>query len=228
MLIFAENLITMAYKAVVVGASGLIGKKLISILWQWPEYDEIVSLGRKKIELKNKKLKQFIVDFDHLDNYAEHINGHAVFCCLGTTQSKSPDKDAYYIIDHDYPVKLAEIAKKNSVDQYHLVSSIGANTSSSSFYLKTKGETEEDVKSVGLDCLHIYQPSVLTGYRANRGLLERFTIGFMRIVNPVLIGPLAKYQSISAYKVAMAMFKQSLKNKTGVFIHRSDQIKKIK
>jgi nucleoside-diphosphate-sugar epimerase len=218
----------MAYKAVVVGASGLIGRKLLNILWHWPEYDEIVSIGRKKINIKNKKLTQLIVDFDHLDSYADQINGHALFCCLGTTKAKTPNPHEYYVIDHDYPVKLAEIAHKNKVGRYHLVSSIGANAGSSSFYLKTKGETENDIKSLGLHCLHIYQPSVLTGHRNDRGLLEQFTIKFMWLVNPLLIGPLRKYQSVPAYKVAMAMFKQSLKNKDGVFIHASDQIKKTK
>jgi len=227
MRIFAKNFIKMAYKAVVVGASGLIGRKLLNILWQWPEYDEVVSLGRKKVNLKNKKLTQHIVDFDHLENYAEHINGRVVFCCLGTTREKTPDQNEYKVIDHDYPIKLAEIARKNNVEQFHFISSVGANKDSSTFYLKLKGQTEESLKEIGLDCLHIYQPSLLTGHRVDSRLREELAVLLMRLINPLLIGPLKKYRSIPAYTVAMAMFKQSLKNKDGVFVHPSDKIKRL-
>jgi len=218
----------MAYKAIVVGGSGLIGRKLINVLSQWPEYDEIVSLGRKKIKLKNKKLSQLIVDFDKLDHYAEEINGHAVFCCLGTTKKKTPDLTEYRKIDHDYPVKLAEIAKRNGVEQFHLVSSLGANKNSSAYYTRMKGETEEDLKSVGMNSLFIYQPSILTGARVERRPVEKIAVMIMKIIDPLLFGSLKKYKSIPAYTVAFAMFKTSLKNKQGIFTYPSDKIKEIK
>lgn len=217
----------MANKAVIVGASGLIGRKLLNILLQWPDYGEIISLGRKKIQLKNNRLTQVIVDFDHLDNYEKYINGHTLFCCLGTTLKKTPNLKEYRQIDHDYPVALAEIAKKNGIKEYHFVSSMGANTGSRYFYTRTKGETEKDLQAVNMNCLHIYQPSLLTGYRNDRGVMEEVAIGVMKVINPLLMGPLKKYRSIPAYTVAMAMFKQSLKNKEGVFIYPSDQIKKL-
>jgi uncharacterized protein YbjT (DUF2867 family) len=218
----------MAYKAIVVGGSGLIGRKLLNILSQRPEYSEIISLGRKKVNLRYKTLKQVIVDFDHLDNYAEHINGHAVFCCLGSTRNKTPDLNEYRIIDHDYPIKLAEIAKKNGVEQFHLVSSIGANKDSSNFYIKLKGETEEAVKAMGLNCLFIYEPSVLTGQRYDRRPKEELVAWLMKVINPLLFGSFRKYRSIFAYTVAMAMFKQSLKSKSGTYTYTSDKIKEIK
>ena len=218
----------MSYKAIVVGGSGLIGRKLINVLSQWPEYDEIVSLGRKKIKLKNKKLSQLIVDFDKLEDYAAEINGHAVFCCLGSTKKKTPDLKEYRKIDHDYPVKLAEIAKKNGVEQFHLVSSLGANKNSSAYYTRMKGETEEDLKKVGTNSLFIYQPSILTGNRTERRPVEKIAGIIMKIIDPLLFGSLKKYKSISAYTVAFAMFKTSLKNKQGTFTYPSDKIKEIK
>ncbi len=219
----------MVKKAIVVGGSGLIGGKLLDILYDWPEYDEILCLGRKKINIKNKKTTQVIVDFDHLEKYSEHIKGHAVFCCLGSTKKKTPNLDDYYKIDHDYPLQLAKIAKNNDVAQYHLVSSIGANKNSSNFYTRTKGETEEDIKAAALTItsLHIYRPSLLTGNRTESRLIEKIAAGIMTIINPLLFGKLKKYQSIPAYTVAMAMFKQSLKNDPGVFIYASDKIKQL-
>src|ERR1700744_6411090 len=202
----------MAYKAVIIGGSGLIGRKLINILLQWPGYDEIVCLSRKKISITADRLTQIVVDFDHLENYAEHINGHACFCCIGTTKSKTPDEQQYRKIDHNYPVKLAEIAKQNGMSQYHFVSSIGANKNSKTFYTRLKGETEEDLKAIGLKSMLIYRPSFLTGERNESRVMETILVTIMKVVNPLLVGSLKKYRSIRAYDVALAMYQQSLKN----------------
>ncbi|MDB4901071.1 MAG: nucleoside-diphosphate sugar epimerase [Mucilaginibacter sp.] len=217
----------MAIKAIIAGASGLIGSKLLDILLQQPEYDEILILVRKELSIKHKKLTQLIVDFDTLDNYSKAITGHAVFCCLGSTRKKTPDLNDYRKVDHDYPLQLAQIAYKNGISQYHLVSAIGADAASSNFYTKMKGEVEEDIKKIGLSGLYIYQPSFLTGERKENRLVERIFIPIMKVINPLLIGNLKKYRSIPAVTVAMAMYKQSLKNEEGVFIYPSDKIKQL-
>jgi uncharacterized protein YbjT (DUF2867 family) len=226
MRIFAEkyNLI-MSKKAIIAGASGLIGSKLLDSLLRKPDYDQVLILVRKELPIEHKKLVQLIIDFDELDEHTSAITGHAVFCCLGSTQKKTPDLSVYRKIDHDYPVKLAQLAKQNGVNQYHLVSAIGANSNSSNFYTKTKGETEDDLQKAGLKCLHIYQPSLLTGDRKESRPMERVFAGIMKVINPLLIGGFKKYRSIPAQTVALAMFKESLKNDEGVFIHTSDKIK---
>jgi uncharacterized protein YbjT (DUF2867 family) len=227
MCIFAEILIAVTKKAIIAGASGLIGSTLLDVLLQQPEYDAVLILVRKELAISHEKLTQLVVNFDKLELYAKAITGHAVFCCLGSTRKKTPDLETYRKIDHDYPLQLANIALKNGVEQYHLVSAIGANASSSNFYTKMKGETENDIKQVGLHSLDIYQPSILTGDRKERRVAERIFIGLMRIINPLLIGGLKKYRSIPAATVAMAMYKQSLQNRGGVFTHPSDQIKQL-
>lgn len=216
---------SVANKAIIAGASGLIGSKLLDILLKQPEYDEVLILVRKELAIQHQKLAQLIINFDELTNYAGSISGHAIFCCLGSTRRKTPDLNDYRKIDHDYPLKLAEIALKNGVEQYHLVSAIGANSSSSNFYTKMKGEAEDDIKKVGLPCLHIYQPSLITGDRKERRLTERFFLGMMKIIDPLLTGSLKKYRSIPATTIAMAMFKQSLQKGAGVFTHPTDKIK---
>jgi uncharacterized protein YbjT (DUF2867 family) len=215
----------MSNTAVIAGASGLIGSKLLNTLLHEPYYDEVLILVRKALPVSHKKLVQMVVNFDELESYDHGVTGHAVFCCLGSTKKKTPDLAMYRKIDHDYPLKLAQIAKQNNVEQYHLVSAIGANSHSSNFYTKMKGETEEAIEKVGLQCLHIYQPSVLTGERQESRPLERFIIGLMKVIDPLLIGGLKKYRSISAAMVARAMYNESIKKQEGVFVHASDKIK---
>ncbi len=217
----------MAYKAIIAGASGLVGSHLLQILLAQPEYGEILALVRKELPVTHKKLVQLVVDFDHLDQHKAAIAGHALFSCLGTTRKKTPDLTVYRKIDFDYPVQLAKIAKINNVNQYHLISSIGANVASSTYYLKLKGETEQAIEKLQLPCLHIYQPSALTGNRKEFRLGERIAVTLMKIINPLLTGSLKKYRSIAAQTVAMAMYKQSLITQEGVFVHLSDHIQQL-
>jgi uncharacterized protein YbjT (DUF2867 family) len=221
----AGNTSIMSKTAIITGASGLIGSKLLNILLHSKEYEKVISLGRKKIKVKHRKLQQEIIDFDDPDTYEQFIYGDAFFCCLGTTAKKTPDKAIYYKIDHDYPVSLARSACAKRVPQFHFISAIGADASSSNFYLKTKGETERDLKNAGVDGLFIYQPSLLTGRKKNQRLGERIAVVVMKIINPLLLGGLKKYRSIAGLTVARAMFKQSLKEKKGVSVYTTDQIK---
>jgi len=216
----------MTKTAIITGASGLIGSKLLTMLLHSKEYEVVVSLGRKKVKKKHVKLRRVIVDFEDPDTYAQHLNGDVFFCCLGTTRKQTPDKEDYYKIDHDYPTNLAKAAKKMGIKQFHFISAIGADASTSNFYLKTKGETEKDLRNIGLESLFIYQPSLLTGKRRNQRLGERAAAFVMAVVNPLLLGGLKKYKSIAALTVARAMFNQSLKETKGVSVYTTDQIKK--
>jgi len=217
----------MANKAVVAGASGLIGSNLLSILLQEPDYDEVLILVRNELPIQHKKLIQLKVDFAHLNDYQAYINGNVIFCCLGSTRKKTPDLNVYRRIDHDYPLQLAQMAKESGIPQYHLVSSIGANVSSSNYYTKMKGEVEADIEKISLPGLHIYRPAFLTGDRKENRPAERILVPLMAFLNPLLIGKLKKYRTIAAETVAWAMYKQSLKNKEGIFIYPSDKIKEL-
>ena len=214
-------------KAIIAGATGLIGNELLNILLENSDYQEVLILTRSEVSISHKKLVQLVVDFDRLEKYADAITGDAIFCCLGSTKKKTPRMADYRKVDFQYPVELGEIATANHIKQYHLVSAIGADMHSANFYTKMKGETEYALIHLGLPCLHIYQPSALTGQRKEKRLLEGLALGFMAIVNPLLIGRYKKYRSIAAKTVAKAIYNQSLKPQNGLFIHPSDHIQNL-
>lgn len=217
----------MARKAIIAGASGLIGKALLQNLLNGNQYDEVLVLVRKELSFQHKKLKQLIVDYTRLKDYTDLIMGDVIFCCLGTTKQKTPNEMEYRKIDHDYPLQLAEIAKQNNIRQYHFVSATGANASAKVFYSRLKGETEDDIIKLGLPSLHIYRPMLLTGKRKEIRIGEKIGAAILTIFDPFLVGFLKRYRSIAAETVAKTMYKQSLKNEAGVFIYRSDKIQKL-
>lgn len=217
----------MPHKVIIVGASGLIGSNLLSQLITSEDITEITILVRKQLGISNPKLKEIVIDFENLNEYASQIQGDILFCCLGTTKSKTPNAQEYRRIDLDYPLSLAKISLQNRVSQFHLVSSMGANPESNSAYLKLKGELETELKKLNIKSIHIYQPSFLEGNRHEKRPIEKIMLPLMKLINPLLLGNWENYRSIKAETVAKAMINQSKKELTGIFTYQSKQIKEL-
>ena len=213
--------------AIIIGASGLIGRELLSLLLEQKEFENVKIFVRKSLGVQHNKLTEIITDFSSLQSISKSINGDVIFCCLGSTKSKTPDLSDYKKVDHDYPLFFANEGIKNGLDQFHLVSALGANAKSSNFYTKMKGETEDELKHLSIPSIFIYQPSFLNGNRTENRPLEKVVLFIMKLIDPLLVGNLKKYQSINAITVAKAMINESIKNKKGIFVHKSDQIKEL-
>ena len=59
----------MAKKAIIVGATGLIGKELVKVLLESDLYEEVKVLVRKSVHINHTKLSEYIVDFENLSIY---------------------------------------------------------------------------------------------------------------------------------------------------------------
>ena len=217
----------MSKRAILLGATGLIGSDLLNKLLANHYYNEVLAISRKEIKINHSKLKQLIIDFEDINKYEVEITGDEVFCCLGSTVKKTPNLSVYRKIDYQYPLDVAQIAFKNGAKSYHLVSAMGANAKSRLFYSRTKGEVERDLQKIPFEAIHIYQPALLDGNRKEKRTSEKIMMGLFRLLNPILIGPFKKYKSIKIEKVASAMLKQAQKKVKGIFIYQSDEIEEL-
>jgi uncharacterized protein YbjT (DUF2867 family) len=217
----------MKKKAILVGASGATGSSLLFQLLENKNYSDVLVLARRELRIQHTKLKQLIIDFDRVNDYAAEINGDVVFCCLGTTKSQTPDEQQYRKIDYQYPLDIARLAKNNGAKSYHLISFIGANKNSSFFYPRIKGELENDLRSVPFENIHIYRPFLLDAPRKDKRFTEVAVNVMMQIINPLLIGGLKKYRSIKAENIAKAMIRLSLEDRKGLFIHEPNEIQRL-
>ena len=158
--------------ALVFGSSGLIGNELLNIIVQNNNYNHIKLFVRSIPKKNNSKLEIIQTDFINLEKHKDSIVGDDCFFCIGTTRKETPDKNEYRRIEHDIPTNVARIAKLNSVDSFIYVSSLGANSSSSSFYLKNKGQVEEELNNLNFGKLVVIRPSILLGKRKRYRLGE--------------------------------------------------------
>lgn len=188
--------------AAVFGSTGLIGTHLIQLLCNSNEYGKVYSFARRKSENQPEKVEHidFLVDSLKIPN-----NVDTVFVCLGTTIKKAGTQEAFLKVDYDMVVEIAKQSKLSNVKRFIVVSSIGANPSTSNFYLKTKGRMEEAVKQQQLEYCGIVRPSLLLGNRKEFRFGERVSIVLFKIFSFIFVGSLRKYKGIYAEDVAKGM-----------------------
>tara|TARA_B110000503_G_C7159309_1_gene418859 strand:+ start:1002 stop:1670 length:669 start_codon:yes stop_codon:yes gene_type:complete len=191
--------------ALVFGATGLVGKKVLQLLIEDERYSSITVANRSSKEYTSPKVKEAIVDFSNLGASAELFIVNHVFICLGTTIKKAGSKPAFEKVDIEYPHQIAKLAKKANVNQLVHISAIGANSGSSNFYTRTKGKAEEVIWEDGPSNSYAVRPSMLFGDREEFRLGEKIGIFFMKTVQFLMIGSAKKYRGIYDEEVAQAM-----------------------
>ncbi|MBM7661360.1 uncharacterized protein YbjT (DUF2867 family) [Bacillus mesophilus] len=210
--------------AVIVGASGLVGKSLLEILLSSDYYDHVKILVRNKLEITHNKLEQIKVNFDQLELYKEHLYAEDVFCCLGTTIKKAKTKEAFKLVDFEYPVKLALLSEECGVRNFLIITAMGSDVNSRFFYNQVKGEVEQEIHNIKIPAIHIFRPSLLLGNRDEFRLGEKFASSLTPLLNIFLTGGRKKYRPIQAKDVASAMYHAANIDHCGLFIYESDEI----
>ena len=215
--------------AVIIGASGLIGSYLVEEMLKDDRFGIVRVLVRRGLAFNHPKLQQELVDFNDINDYTNKLGkGDIIFCCIGTTQKKvKGDRAAYEKIDHDIPVNAARIGSTQGYKKFLIVSSVGADPSSTNFYLQLKGKTENAVKQFAFDTISIFRPSMLLGKRKERRPAEKIGQVLMQVFSFMLIGSLNKYHPIKARDVAKAMVAESKQTQPGIHIPEYKEIMKL-
>lgn len=193
---------------VVLGGTGLIGSSLIGLLSKDQNVAEIRLLARRPLHYEHAKIKVFETDLSQPDaSIFEHAA--ALYCCIGTTKKKTPNRDAYRLIDHGMTLAAASAAKKAGVQEVHLISAIGADSQASIFYNRLKGEIENDLLQLAFDRTYIYQPALLIGERQEKRIGEKFAQWISPLLDSLLNQKVMKYHSVKAHELAGAMQRHS-------------------
>lgn len=216
----------MGKTAIILGASGATGNELLKLLLQDDRYDKIKLFLRSEMEIVHPKIEAHIIDLFKLEEYKEIFTGDEVYCCIGTTKTKTPDKETYYKIDYGIPATAALLAKQNGIDTFIVISALGVNKDSTIFYMKTKAEMQEAVLNQNIVNTYVLQPSLITAQRKDNHIMEKLASVFMGLINPLLFGNAAKYKSIKAKTIAKVMLWLG-NNKYPEIIITSDKIQEI-
>lgn len=193
---------------VITGASGVVGARALAHLLARDDVGRVVALGRRPLALSHDKLDSRVVDLQSAAAMAGEIpDGVAVaLCCLGTTMKQAGSEEAFRAVDKDAVVAFGEAARCRGAARFVLVSSVGADARSRSFYMKTKGEAEEALGRLGFAELIVVRPSFLDdqGARSDHRLGERLGLPVARAFFAI-VGKTSRYAPITADAVGKAL-----------------------
>lgn len=215
-------------RALVIGATGLVGKELVGQLLEDPAYRSVAVIVRRELSFRHPDLQVVLVeDLGQMGDRPQAFAADAVFCCLGTTIKTAGSREAFRQVDLDYPVLAARLALQAGARQFAVISSMGASEGSPIFYSRVKGELERRLRELGLPALHIVRPSLLLGHREEKRRGEIAAAAVSRALPFIWTGPLRKYRPIQAAEVAAAMREAVRLGHAGANIYESAELARL-
>ena len=186
-------------KAIIIGGTGATGREVVLQLLADPRVASVTALVRKPFFSEHANLKEIVVDFERLEDYADLIEGDVAISTLGTTRETAGSKEAQWHVDYDYQLKFAALAKQKNIDTFILLSAFKANSNSSLFYSRMKGQLEEDIKQIQFPRLIIFKPGLIERPNSKRKT-EKMAFSMLNFFNKV--GLLRSFSPISTINLA--------------------------
>ncbi|OUM09062.1 nucleoside-diphosphate sugar epimerase [Pseudomonas syringae] len=200
------------------GATGLTGEHLLDRLLNEPTVSRVLAPTRRPL-----------AEHPHLENPVGDLTAllpalagrvDIAFCCLGTTIKQAGSQDAFKAVDLDLVLAFAHRARELGARHLLVISAIGADPKSSTFYNRIKGEMEQALRAQDWPQLTIARPSLLVGSRTETRWVEQLAAPIAKLIP-------GKYGAIEACQLARAMWRLALEEQNGVRIVESDELRKL-
>ncbi|MCW5977047.1 MAG: NAD(P)H-binding protein [Bryobacteraceae bacterium] len=204
----------------VVGATGLVGRAALEQALEHGAVSRVVAVTRRPLE-PHPKLENPVVDFEALREKAPWWRVDGVVYALGTTRRRAGSKEAFRRVDFDYTAAVARLARRHGARAFALTSSTGADPRSRMFYLRTKGEVEQELMRCGFPSLTLVRPAGLGGGRAEERRWESLGLRALEALGPLLP---RRYRVVPAASVARALIEAAVAARPGIHIVESEDI----
>lgn len=208
-------------KAIIIGATGAVGKDLVELLIKNDQFTEVLVFVRRDFPVKHPKITQHIINFDKPEEWKHWVQGDVLFSAMGTTLKQAGSKGNQWKIDYSYQYEFAKIAHENGIEQLILVSSANANEKSPFFYMKMKGALEEALKKLAFGRLVIFRPPLLIRKNSDRSG-ENISAKILQFFNT--FGLFKKMKPMPTEFLAQRMMEASLQTEKGIFTKEPEQI----
>lgn len=208
-------------KALILGATGLVGNELLQLLEADNRFEQIDLLTRRELELREVKVVNHRVDYNTLKELPIHHIPDVLFVAFGTTLKKAGSKEEQLKIDVTIPTKIMKLARDLGVKNCVLISALGVSLKSPFFYSRMKAQLDENAKQLGFDKLVIIKPSVLDGLRQEKRAGEKISIQIGNVLGKS--GLIDKYKPVKSLNVAKCMIQTNLELANGYHeVHSSE------
>ena len=192
-------------KALVLGATGAVGRHIVESLIDNHEIQEIHVFVRRQVTYTSPKVIVHIVNFDEPREWAHLVTGDILFSAMGTNRKQAGSKEAQWTVDYTYQYEMARIAAQNGVKKYGLVSSLGANP---------KSKLEEVVLELPFEAIVIVRPATLI--REEPKLVERISCAVLGVINKARV--LMSQEPVKTADVAKVLVTATMGQQYGISI----------
>lgn len=215
---------------VFIGATGAVGSVVFHRFLHSPDVDKLLTLGRRIVDLKETPagLEQKIIDIHNPAGYSEYVSGYdTAVCTLGVGEPTKMSKEDFIAIDKTAVLNFAKICKANGVKHFHLLSSIGTDSKSVNYYMRTKGELNEELGKLDFERLSIYQPSMIMTPHNRYGITQGIALKVWPKLDYVLHGGYRRFRGIKADMLGKAIANNVFTKKTGIEYLQYDDFLKL-
>ena len=209
-------------KALILGATGLVGNELLQLLEADNRFEQIDLLTRRELELRDVKVVNHCVDYNSLKELPIHYVPDVLFVAFGTTLKKAGSKEVQWKIDVTIPTNIMKLAREKGVKSCVLISALGVSLKSPFFYSRMKAQLDMNAKQLGFEKLIIIKPSVLDGLRQEKRAGEKFSIQLGNAIGKS--GLIDKYKPVKSLNVAKCMIQSNLDLPKGLHEIHSGEI----
>lgn len=205
----------MAIKAIITGATGMVGEGVLHECLQSSEVDEVLVINRKPCGVKHAKLKEIIhsdfFDFSPIENQLSGYN--ACYFCLGVT-SIGLKEDEYARLTYTLTIHVAETLLKLNPDMVFCYVSGAATDSSAqgkSMWARVKGRTENKLLAMPFKDAYMFRPAYMQPTIGLKNTLKSYAL--LSWAYPMLRKLFPKYFSTLA-EVGLTMINAVKKGST--------------
>lgn len=211
-------------KAIVAGATGLVGSELVKKLLEDNTFKQIVVYARKTPQIEDSRLTVVLGELSEINAHRDVLKGDVYFCCLGTTIKTAGSQENFRKVDFHGVVSFGRLAFTHKASKFLVISANGAHSQSRIFYNRVKGETEKALKDIGFPSLVVYRPGLLVGNREEKRTTEKLAVKSYRILRHILPEKLTRSVATEVTSLVNRMIADAKSPAPGVQIIESRDI----
>ena len=197
-------------KAIVLGSTGAVGTELVKTLVELSAISDVSLLVRRghtdATISSSPKVRQIIVDVFSPKTYEKYLSGHSLaFSTFGVGEPSKTAREEFIRVDRDCVQTFGEACKNCGIQHFTSLGAVGANGRSSVFYLKSKGQLEDALINLKFGRTTFARPSVIVTPENRYGFSQAVLLALYPLLNPLLVGKLAQFRSISVESLGRAI-----------------------
>jgi uncharacterized protein YbjT (DUF2867 family) len=166
----------MRIKAVITGATGMVGEGVLHECLLHPEVESVLVINRRPCKVRHPKLKEVLhQDFSDFSGLEKELIGYnAGFFCMGVS-SIGMSEEKYRHLTYDLTMALARTLAKLDPDMtICYVSGMGTDSSERgrTMWARIKGKTENDLMRLLFRQAYLFRPAFI---QPTKGLKNTYT-----------------------------------------------------